>query len=276
MDCIEGMKPDFITIAIILFIVAVYLYSYVQSKRYKYEGFQGSPPPPAAPTDPQHPHTDIAVPDVELPYTQQQINDEDYEYNMVFLNETEEVLDKNKRNMLMSQYPKDWPNYPPSSSKFQSGLAGYKQSFEDAKQNVPDEAKSYDTINGNLMSPPDLSETEKEERKILQTYKPKFPPGPTSYDPRDVNDLIKQIYDKKGLIPQVHHKEGTNVYEIVGVRKANEHVKFEDEPADATPEPNKKAGEGTAKTPPAVKDTFQNRFQDASKWTPGLEQMFAS
>ena len=72
------------------------------------------------------------------------------------------------------------------------------------------------------------------------------------------------------------HKEGTNIYESVGVRKANEPVRFEDEPADVSPEPNKKAGEGTAKTPPAVKDTLQNRFQDAGKWTPGLEQMFAS
>ena len=270
MACIEEMRSDFLTIAIILFVVAVYLYSYIESERYKYEGFQAkSEKPPVA-------KTDVAIPDVELPYTQQAINDEDYEYNMVYLNETEVALDENKRNMLMSQYPKDWPTLPPSSSQFQSGLAGYKKSFENAKQNVPDEAKSYDTINGNLMSPPDLSETEKEERKILQTYKPKFPPGPTSYDPRDVNDLIKQIYDKKGLIPQVQHKEGTNVYEIVGVRKANEHVKFEDEPADATPEPNKEAGESTAKTPPAVKDSFQNRFKDVNKWTPGLEEMFAS
>jgi len=255
---------------LVCFILLAYIVSYFRSERYQYETFQEKQAQGPATAPP----TEVAIPEVELPYTRKQINDDDYEHNMVFLGETDAVLEEGQRNKLMSQYPMDWSTQPPSSSQFQSGLAGFKQSLDDAKQDVPDEPKSYDAVNGNLMAPPDLSETEREERKILQTYKPKFPPGPTSYDPRDVNDLIKQLYDKKGLIPQVHHKEGTNVYEIVGVRKVGEHVKFEDEPADAGPDPNKNAMESTATTPPAIKDNFQNKFSGASKWTPSLERMF--
>lgn len=264
------MEQNTIVAMLLGFILVAYLVLYFRSGRYISEEFQA-----VAPATNKRPNEkEVDIPEVEMPYTSQPINSDEDELNAVYMNESDTPMDDDTRSMLMSQYPKDWSTQPPSSSQFQSGVAGFKKSFENATQNVPDEPKSYDAVNGNLMAPPDLSEAEKEERKILQTYKPKFPPGPTSYDPRDVNDLIKQIYDKKGLIPQVHHKEGTNVYEITGVRKMGEHVKFEDEPAEATDSPNAPAMESTATTPPAIADNFQNRFSSASQWTPSLEKMF--
>ena len=121
---------------------------------------------------------------------------DDFEYNMIYQNESDRALSTALRNKLMSQRPMDWAGLPPSSEQFQAGL---RESFENASPTVPDNAKPYQTVNGDNMMPPDTEATEMEERKILQTYKPKFPPGPTSYDPRDVNDLIKQIYDKKRI-----------------------------------------------------------------------------
>lgn len=222
---------------------------------------------------------------VEVPYTQTPINDlGDYdELNTVYQNESDTPLSKALRDKLMSQYPMDWSGYPPSSSQFQAGL---RESFENAKPTVPDDPKPFENISGDLMQPPDMSEMERKEKAILQTYKPKFPPNPTTYDSRDANEIIKQIYDLKGVIPDVRHKDGTNVYEIVGVRKKDEKVLFEDE-AEVTPGPNTSAMESTTRGPQAARDVFFDSGSSAvqtkdrsnkwnyTSWTPGLERMFA-
>ena len=222
------------------------------------------------------------------PYDQQPIQDlDDYEYNLIYTNESDRVLNKELRDKLMSQYPMNWTTYPPSSTQFQ---AGYKESFQNATQDVPDDAKPYQNISGSTMAPPDLGTIEKEERKILQTYTPEFPPTATTYDDRDANKLIKKIYDAKGLIPVVNHKEGTNVYEIVGTRRKNEKVVYEDDEAPVTRRANPDAGEGTVPVISAVnqlttssRDSFYapennkgsgNPWQYTA-WTPGLERVFA-
>ena len=228
---------------------------------------------------------EVSLTAVEVPYTQTPINEVgDYdEVNMVYQNEADTPLSKALRDKLMSQRPMDWSGYPPSSSQFQAGL---RESFENAKPTVPDDPKPFENVSGDLMQPPDMSELERKERAILQTYKPKFPPTPTTYDSRDANEIIKQIYDLKGVIPDVRHKEGTNVYEIVGVRRKDEKVMFEDE-AEAMPGANKDAMESTTKGPQAARDAFFDSGSGAvqtkersnkwnyTSWTPGLERMFA-
>jgi len=225
---------------------------------------------------------------VEAPYTREPINNlQDYEANVVYMNESDKALSKELRDKLMSQRPMDWAGLPPSSSQFQAGL---RESFENAKPTVPDDAKPYQNIEGDLMQPPDLSEMEKKERQILQTYRPKFPPTPTSYDPRDAQELITQIYDAKGLIPQVKHKDGTNVYEIVGVRRKDEKPKFEDEEVEASTDakaPNINSPQiakdmSRSTTDPffdpgttAVETKGRSNKWNYTSWTPGLERMFA-
>ena len=221
---------------------------------------------------------------IELPYEQRPIDSvDDYEYNLVFQNESDRPLTMAMRNKLMSQYPLDWSGYPPSSAQFQAGL---RETFENATPSVPDDAKPYQNISGNLMSPPDTGATEAEERKILSTYKPTFPPDPTAYDPEDVNDLVKKIYAVKGLVPELKKRENTNVYEVVGTRPIKEEVKWEDEPAAVGADaqaPIAAAGEGVVQSVSAAQDQFfeekrgsarMNKW-DYTAWTPGLERSFA-
>ena len=136
-----------------------------------------------------------------------------------------------------------------------------------------------------MMAPPDHATMEKEERKILQTYKPKFPPKGATYDSRDANTIIKKMYDAKGLIANVKHKEGTNVYEIVGTRRKNEKVMYENELAPASKGAVKENGEGTVNVPTAVNEmsnggnvvgagSGSNPWQYTS-WTPSLDHTFA-
>ena len=213
---------------------------------------------------------------------------DDYEYNMVYQNESDRELSQALRTNLMSQRPMDWAGLPPSSEKFQAGL---RESFENASQTVPDSAQPYKEVNGDNMVPPDSTTTEMEERKILQTYKPPSTADLGSYNPdEDPDKMIHRMYDVKGLIPTISHKEGTNVYEITGVRKKDEKIMYEDEEAPASMAPVQRAGEATITVPATAYDTAaaKDPYYDTSNpgrtrtgkwdyqaWTPGLERMFA-
>lgn len=212
----------------------------------------------------------------------------DYEYDMVFQNESDRELSQALRTKLMSQRPLDWAGLPPSSEAFQAGL---RESFQNATPSVPDSAQPYKQVNGDNMIPPDTVTTEMEERKILQTYKAPTTADLGSYNPdEDPEKMIYRIYDVKGLIPTIAHKPDTNVYEITGVRKKDEKILYEDEEAPASMGPVQHSGEATIEVPPTVYDTAAARdpYYDMSNpgktrmgkwdyqaWTPGLERMFA-
>lgn len=216
---------------------------------------------------------------------------DDFEYNMVYQNESDRALSTALRNKLMSQRPMDWSGLPPSSEQFQAGL---RESFENASKTVPDNAKPYNNVNGGNMIPPDTDATEMEERKILQAYKPPSTKELGSYsadEDMEPEKLIEKIYAVKGLVPTVAHKDGTNVYEVVGVRRKDEKVVYEDEEAPASVGPVRSVGEATIQVPPTAYDTAAavDPFYDTSapggktrigkwdyqSWTPGLERMFA-
>ena len=213
---------------------------------------------------------------------------DDYEYNMVFQNESDRELSQALRTKLMSQRPMDWAGLPPSSEKFQAGL---RESFQNATPTVPDSAQPYNQVNGDNMVPPDSSTLEMEERKILQTYKAPTTAELGSYNPdEDPEKMIHRMYDVKGLIPTIAHKEGTNVYEITGVRRKDEKILYEDEEAPASMSPVQRAGEATIEVPATAYDTAAARdpYYDTSNpgrtrtgkwdyqaWTPGLDRMFA-
>ena len=212
----------------------------------------------------------------------------DYEYDMVYQNESDRELSQALRTKLMSQRPMDWAGLPPSSEKFQAGL---RESFQNASPTVPDSAQPYNEVDGTNMIPPDTISTEMEERKILQTYKSPTTADLGSYNPdEDPEKMIHRIYDVKGLIPTIAHKDGTHVYEITGVRKKDEKILYEDEEAPASLSPVQVAGEAVITVPPTAYDTAAARdpYYDTSNpgrtrtgkwdyqaWTPGLERMFA-
>ena len=233
--------------------------------------------------------TNVEVNQAVAPYTTSQImNVDDYEYSQVFENESDRELSTGLRNKLMSQYPIDWSTQPPSSSQFQQGM---REMFED-KPVEPDGATNpYTKANDDSMKPPDTLAMEQEERKIIQTYQPKHVGDLSTYNVEDAMELIKKIYDKKGEIPQVI-KKNDNVYEVIGTRRKDEKIVYEetDGAAPATTDPSSVAGENMTVVPQAAVDknsaidpfyepdpnskTRTGRWNYRS-WTPGLERMFA-
>jgi hypothetical protein len=213
---------------------------------------------------------------------------DDYEYIAIENNENDREVSMALRDKLMSQRPMDWSGLPPSSTQFQAGL---KESFQNASQTVPDDAKPYQGVNGGSMAPPDTDAAEMRERATLQTYVPKRLSKEITYDVRDADDLIRKIYDEKGLVPTVAHEKGTNVYEIVGVRRKDEKIVYEGDEAPASTGPVRPAGEAVIRVPSAAadmaasKDPYYDTTPGGSRtrmgkwdfqaWTPGLERMFA-
>lgn len=223
---------------------------------------------------------------IAAPFVKKAIMDvDDYEYNLVFQNEGDREMTKALQNKLQSQYPLDWSTQPPSSVHFQTGKKRLMESFENAPASQA--GNPYAQASGDAMMPPDTSIQEMEERKILQTYQPKQIGDLSTYNLEDAKDLIQRIYDAKGLIPDVRRKDG-NIYEIVGTRRKDEKIVYEDEEAPAQQAPLAAAGEATITVPAVATDvaygldpffspaagTHIGRW-DYTKFTPGLERMFA-
>lgn len=229
---------------------------------------------------------DVIMDTVSKPFYDKPINSlDDYEYNMVFENENDRELTDETRNKLMSQYPMDWTVQPPSSKDFNEGIQK-----EEAKKPKQLDTSMYANVENRNFTPPDLDSAELKERKALKTYVPKGPSDMKTYNIDDAYTLIKNMYDAKGLEPEIQHKKDTNIYEIVGVRNKNEKIEYEDDLGDGVASEEAVTGqnESTAVVPKATadylydSDPFYNTANrtrtgrnDYTKWTPGLERQFA-
>lgn len=235
---------------------------------------------------------DLMNADFEPPYATTPIMSvDDYEYNLVFDQESNRAMTKATREFLMNQYPTDWSNQPPSSIHFQNGKAAMLEKF--ANPEPQPVGNPYKAIEGANLVPPDLQGLEQKERDLLQTYKPTLP-APMSYDLNEAEQLVKRIYDQKGKVAEVRKVTGQdNVFEVYSARNKNEPVQYEDEqpasgPAAASSVPVQEAGEATIQIPPALNPTSSaldpfftvepssrvGRW-DYTRWTPGLERSFA-
>lgn len=224
-----------------------------------------------------------------FPYTTDPIDSLDqYELEAVFNNEGDRELKKQQINQMTRRYPLDWANFPPNSSKFQSGQAKYIEGFS-SKSSAENLEDPYKDIGDGNLTPPDTIAIEKEEKRILATYAPKKANDLTTYDIDDAQTLLQNIYKPKGLVPEVVRKEG-NVFEVVRTRSMKNTVQYEDDLPDAPTSqlPIEAAGEARINVPAVALETAASRDpyyepttstradrSDYTKWTPGLERMFA-
>ena len=272
------------TSIIVLIGVIVIAYFYL-TMRTKTEGF-GDPIPTGELRKPCKPSV-LLEQNLDAPFVKKRILDvDDYEYNLVFQQEGDREISKALYNKLQSQYPLDWSVQPPSSAHFQAGLQELKESFGGSPVSQPG-PDPYKEMGNTALIPPDTSAAQMEERKLLQLYQPAKTDSLKTYQLDDADALIKRIYDAKGLVPEVKKKDG-NIYEVIGTRRKDEKIIYEDENPPAQSAPVKEAGEATITVPPTAVDvaagldpfftpgasTHLDRW-DYTKFTPGLERMFA-
>jgi len=224
-----------------------------------------------------------------FPYTTDPIQSLDqYELEAVFTNEGDRELKKQQINQMTRQYPLDWTNYPPNSSKFQSEQAKYIEGFS-SDSSAEELNEPYKNIGAGNLTPSDTAAMEREEKQILETYAPRKTGDMKSYDIYDAQKLLEQIYQPKGLVPTVR-KRDDNVFEVVSTRSLKDKIEYEDDLPDApaTTGSGLGPGEATIEVPPtatevaAGRDPFyepttstRSSRTDYMRWTPGLERMFA-
>lgn len=218
----------------------------------------------------------------------------DYEDNYVFQNEGDRELSKAERYAAMFRYPLDWSVQPPSSAVFQKGI----EAFQNEQRRLADpnakpmDTSQFDSIQGQTMVPPNMDAYDEEEKAALAMYNPDQIEKETEkackmseYD--KVKTLVDKIYSKRGeeaiLEPS---KQGNNVWEITEVQSKNEPIQWEDD--EPQPDRQKLRGEQQIRVPTYVNDmaagldpffetrpTTRMNKNDYTRWTPGLERMFA-
>lgn len=219
---------------------------------------------------------------------------DDYEYNLVFANEGNREIGRRAISNAMFRYPLDWSVQPPSSAIFQQGLEAFEnQQRADADPNkAPMDLSMFDNISGKTMVPPNMDAIEAEEKQMLATYSPEALAENKEECKKEtpferVRGLVKKVYDKRGEVAVIEpSRQGGNVWEITEVFKKDEPIVWEDE----VPEPNRQEvrGEQTIQVPKSVNElsstldpffeprpTTRMSKNDYTKWTPGLERMFA-
>lgn len=326
---------NILLIGIGLLLVAAYIGVYITYRQYLREPFESKPQELAAPQEPvSSVVTDFVERDIQPdPQPSQNASEgeikftfgnpiqsvDDYEYNLVFQNESDREITKSLRNKLMSQYPMHFSVLPPSAPDFvanttegfqnQTAVDTLKKEMDklrsdqakreaqlqesidihkEAAQLLSDatrgSANPYAAISNTAVVPPDTLAAEQQERSLLTAYEPKKAGDLITYNVEDAMEVIRKIYDKKGEIADVK-KRDNNVYEIVGSRKKNEKVVYEDTDTDSPPV----STNATIKIPTAVNDLSSSRdpfyeMKDRNttqdkwnyrEWTPGLERMFA-
>lgn len=271
----------------IILLFLYYIYYYIMSRTYLENFINASNNTVSTDTNINtFKQNDVIMDTLSKPFYDKPINSlDDYEYNMVFENENDRELTDETRNKLMSQYPMDWTVQPPSSIHFNEGIQK-----EEKKKPQQLDTSMYANVENTNFTPPDLDSIEMKERKALKTYVPKGPSDMKTYNVDDAYTLIKNIYDAKGLDPEIHHRKDTNIYEIIGTRNKNEKIEYEDDLGDsiASEEAVPSQNESTTHVSQATQDylydsdpfyntanrtrTGRNNY---NQWTPGLERQFA-
>ena len=249
-----------------------------EDNRFRADGSPNTEPPPMN-----------SIP--EMPYQLNPIDDLfDYDDAAVYQNRGSKEASKKQISDAMTRYPMDWPARGPDSQVFQEEQSQFEEQVKNTMKQPP-ATNFYREVDGTDMKMPDTYQMDKEERKILQTYKPESCKGLLEYSVDDVKGLLHKIYDRKGLIPVVEKsKQGENVWEIVEVKEKKPKIVWEDDvQANTEREIMEQRGEEVIQVPYTTRDVsagldpfFQPRnsvrdgkFDNYTKWTPGLERMFA-
>jgi hypothetical protein len=192
----------------------------------------------------------------EKPYLMNPIDSlDDYEASVVFQNQGSKEASKKQISDAMTRYPMDWSVQGPNSQYFQENQEEYnKETQENA--NKPPVTSFYKEVDGSDMKLPDYDKQEEEERKILQTYKPKCTKDLLEYNVDDVKSLVDKVFDKKGLIPVLEKsKQGSNIWEIIEVKEKNPKIVWEDDIENQTQrETMEKRGEDVIEVPSTASD----------------------
>ena len=293
------MKRNYILLGILLITVFIIIY-FTSNEYFTMNGDKGANlmgPTVQEPysKDPINKLEDYDDPGVDYILTPglSNINPDETEANVVA--EQEGVYGKEASDMVKNsrrnQRQFDYPQLPPVSLTRQIQQAQYNIH---KSQPAPLKTEGFRNIEGDKFALPDYDKLEEEEKKILATYKPKNSKDLLQYSIEDSEELIKKIYDSKGLVPS-YNQRPDGIWEVYETMEKNPKIVWEDEV-----NVERYAGEEVRGLAPvgSIEQTinvptypntlaagldpfFEPRTSlrpgrnDYTRWTPGLERMFA-
>ena len=162
----------------------------------------------------------------EKPYMRETNADGMFEEDFVYQNEGGPNPSKDAINAAKRRFPFDWANLPPSSSLFQAQQSLFVK--DPVSTASPFIKETFEAIEAEKVLPQNVTAEEQAEADMLISYKSKTAKDMKVVDEQSVDELIQNIYGKKGLVAKVA-KKANNVYEVYETMEKNPKIVYEDE-----------------------------------------------
>jgi hypothetical protein len=211
-------------IIVALLVIVVYIFLYVSQTMPRKEAFESE-----IGTGSSYPvHIDGAGSGdaYEKPYMRETNADGMFEEDFVYQNEGGPNPSKDAINAAKRRFPFDWANLPPSSSLFQAQQSLFVK--DPVSTASPFVKETFEAIEAEKILPQDIDAADQIEADALIGYRSKTAKDMKTVDERSVDELIQNIYGKKGLIAKVA-KKANNVYEVYETMEKNPKIVYEDE-----------------------------------------------
>jgi len=159
--------------------------------------------------------------DGSKPYVTTEDKYGDFEQDFVYQNEGGFDPTHDAINMAKRKFPFDWSQLPPSSSLFQAQQALFSK--DPVSTTAPFVPETFQNIESSKVLPPEHTEDDD-----LKMYQAKTTDNLAVVDGKSVNDMIQNIYGKKGFVAKVAEK-ANNVFEVYELEEKNPKIVYEDE-----------------------------------------------
>jgi len=224
---------------------------------------------------------------------------DDYEFSRVFQVEKEKrnQLERTTVNALTAQRQWDWSQLP-FNSEYRAGQEGFMNQKRMGGFTETVTEPFYSSISGEDGAPQDTVEYDEREQAILQQYAPKKTEELMNHDKADVEVLVKKLYENDPDWEPVLEKKNGIDFEVTGLvpKRKKSDGEFEDEHIPSIAEAIE-TGLTDRKVETTITPGFDPvkrqdpyfdkggvidyegdrfyKYDNFSKWTPGLERMFA-
>ena len=219
---------------------------------------------------------------------------DDYEYTRVFESENDKrnSLSHHTKSELINNHKLDWANMPFNSEKRAKEEDEFvserlEDGFRDPKTGI-----FFKNIDGDAVRPPDPDAKKEKEDKEVKPYSPsKIGDQVINNEMEQVAEEISKLYKNDENWEPVVSRVGEHHWEISELRPKRKKEKYEDETVSLAlaeergqilPTPAISIDDRNRDDPyfdkSGVGDRDNNKFwkyEDFTKWTPGLERMFA-
>jgi hypothetical protein len=194
-----------------ILVAFAYILFYIRGRYYLREGYES--------------FTDKIVLDTSLNSTKPYVTNEDkygdFEADFIYRNEGGPDPTRDAIMMAKRRFPFDWSQLPPSSSQFQAQQSLFVKDPTTSASVFSKE--TFQNIDAEKILPPD-----EYQEDALKAYQAKTASDMKTVDYQSVDNLIHDIYGKKGLIAKVA-KKANNVYEVYETMEKNPKIVYEDD-----------------------------------------------